>query len=159
MCALNSPHLDLMATISSIPSVQFYPQKNSTTILIVEDDPDLRGLLAQCLYKGNYQVVMISSESEVLRTLAEQQIDLVLLDPLLSIMVSHTGRLSICQSIRQQYAGAIVVLGDFNPFNAKVYAQQLGADAYLSKPMRLAELHDCIQSLLPPCKGCSSLQE
>ncbi len=130
---------------------QAYPQKSSATILIVEDDPGLRRLLAQCLHKGNYQVVTLSSESELLPALTEQQIDLVLLDPILSTMALNQGQLRICQSIRQQYEGFIVVLGDLNPFNAKVYAQQLGADAYLRKPMRLAELYSCIQSLLTPC--------
>ena len=143
--------MDIMAETSSLQSLQSYPQKSSATILIVEDDPDLRYLLTQCLHKGNYQAVPVSSESEALRTLADHQIDLVLLD--LSTVASTRGQLSICQSIRRQYEGFIVVFGDLNPFDAKEYAQQLGADAYLSKPMRLADLYSCIQSLLAPGKG------
>lgn len=153
MYDINSAQMELMAEMPSMQQLQPYPQKCNATILIVEDDPGLRCLLEQCLNKGNYQVVSTSTESDALRLLAEHQIDLILLDLVIPHMRPTNEQLTICQSIRRQYEVFIVALGDLSPLNIKLYVQQLGADAYLSKPMRLTELYSCIQSLLVPCKG------
>ncbi len=123
---------------------------DAATILIIEDDSGLRFLLERSLSQGNYQTVSIADGTALLRTLAEHPIDLVLLD--VAMANSSGNSFMICREIRRHYQIPILVLSALNALEAQEYANHLGADAYLTKPVRLADLHFCVQSLLENTK-------
>lgn len=118
--------------------------KPVATILIIEHDSSLRFLLEKCLDNGIYQTVSMSDGTAALAILAEMPIDLILLD----LTMPNCDGLHICQAIRQQYNIPIVVLSAQSSSRAQQHAKRMGATAYLAKPVRLAELHLCAQSLL-----------
>jgi DNA-binding response OmpR family regulator len=127
--------------------------KDWATILIIEDDSGLRFLLERSMKQGNYQTISMADGTAALETLAEHSIDLVLLD----IAMANGNSFTVCREIRRHYQIPILVLSALNALEAQEYANHLGADAYLTKPVRLADLHFCVQSLLESTKAQPSI--
>jgi DNA-binding response OmpR family regulator len=127
--------------------------KDCATILIIEDDSGLRFLLERSMSQGNYQTISVADGTAVLETLAKHPIDLILLD----MAMANGSSFTVCQEIRQHYQIPILVLSALNTLEAQEYANHLGANAYLTKPVRLADLHFCVKSLLEKTKSLLSI--
>ena len=65
-------------------------------ILIVEDDREIRGLIARLLKSSEFRVSTAGDGREMDRILADSRIDLLILD----VMLPHEGGLSICRRLR-----------------------------------------------------------
>ncbi|MEZ4616556.1 MAG: response regulator [Caldilineaceae bacterium] len=113
------------------------------TILIIEDDLELRFLLEKSLQKGNYQTIGITFYAEADPILTTTKVDLILLD----IAEQDIDELQLDQNLRIQYGIPMIMLSVHIPERAKACAKRLGADAYLTKPVRLADLYRIIENL------------
>ena len=71
-------------------------------VLIVEDEPDIRGLLVFHLEREGYQVVRSSDGADALRQVRARPPDLVLLD----LMLPGMDGLEVCRRLRQDPATA-----------------------------------------------------
>ncbi|MCB0063333.1 MAG: response regulator transcription factor [Caldilineaceae bacterium] len=114
-------------------------------ILIIAHDENLRSLLEQSMRVVNYRTIGVATEVEAGALLAQQSIDLVLLD----ILPSACMQFSSCEYIRRCSHVPMVVLSTTCSLKAKMLAFQSGANAYLTKPVRLIDLHRCLHRLLP----------
>ncbi len=111
-------------------------------ILIVEDDPDINGLLVRILAKAGYDTTSAFSGSEA-RLLHPQNFDLVLLDLMLP---GATGEELIAE-IRRDSTVPIIVISAKGQED-KLNVLKSGADDFISKPFDVEEVQVRVQTLL-----------
>jgi two-component system, OmpR family, response regulator len=113
-------------------------------ILFVEDDADIRSLVADFLVKNGYRMSVAGDGRELDRTLEVSQIDLVILD----IMLPKEDGLSLCRRIRATSDVPIIMLTARGSEIDRVVGLEMGADDYLTKPFSTHELLARIRALL-----------
>ncbi len=111
-------------------------QRSSTdeswNILIVEDDERLAGLTRDYLV-SNGMVVQVEGDGGVaIERIKNEQPDLVVLD----WMLPGEDGLSVCRLVRPFYSGPIIMLTARDDDTDQVVGLEMGADDYLSKPVR-----------------------
>ena len=107
-----------------------------TNILVVDDEKEIADLLEIYLISDGFQVKKAYSAAEGLKMLEEQSIDLVLLD----VMMPDMDGFSYCNKIRSLVDCPILFLTAKTMENDITFGLGLGADDYLTKPFRIAEL-------------------
>jgi len=117
---------------------------NSATILIVDDEPQIRRVLRTTLTSEGYAVVEAKSGDEALEKLRSERPDLVLLD---ANMPGMTG-LEACREIRRTSDVSIIMVTVRNSERDKVNALDAGADDYVVKPFGTEELMARIRAAL-----------
>jgi two-component system, OmpR family, response regulator len=114
------------------------------SILFVEDDRDIRTLLADFLAREGFAVEVAEDGAAVDRVLARMRPDLVILD----IMLPGEDGLSICRRLRARGAVPIIMLTAKNDDVDRIVGLELGADDYLGKPFNPRELLARIRAIL-----------
>jgi two-component system OmpR family response regulator len=109
---------------------------NGKVILIVEDDRDIRDLLADFLKREGFAVEVAEDGTAADRILARLVPDLVVLD----LMLPGEDGLSICRRMRARGATPILMLTAKNDDIDRIVGLELGADDYLGKPFNPREL-------------------
>ena len=109
----------------------------SATVLLVDDEAPIRRSLGPYLERGGYRVLLASDGAEAMDILASYQVDIIVSDVLMPRM---DGR----ELVRRVRAGGawtpIILLTQVDASYERVSALDDGADDYLSKPFRIAEL-------------------
>jgi two-component system KDP operon response regulator KdpE len=109
---------------------------NTATILVVDDEPQLRRAMKATLTDLGYSVVEAKSGEEALTVFRNDSPDLVLLD----LNMPGIGGLETCRAIRETSDLPIIVLSVRNTERDKVQALDAGADDYVTKPFGIQEL-------------------
>ncbi|HSU61341.1 MAG TPA: response regulator transcription factor [Bryobacteraceae bacterium] len=109
---------------------------NGTTILVIDDEPQLRRAMKATLSSIGYAVVEAKTGEEALAVLDELRPDLILLD----LNMPGIGGLETCRSIRERSDVPIIILSVRNNEIDKVHALDAGADDYVTKPFGIQEL-------------------
>jgi two-component system, OmpR family, KDP operon response regulator KdpE len=115
-----------------------------THILVVDDDPGILTAIKQALVKHQYEVTTAVDGVEALDLYQRLQPDLLLLD----LMMPRLNGLEVCRQIRAQAPTPIIILSVKGSEADIVSALDLGADDYLVKPFRLAELLARLRAVL-----------
>jgi DNA-binding response OmpR family regulator len=111
------------------------------TILVIDDDPAFRTMVARQLELTGYDVVEAADGPAGLDRLAAGGIDLVLLD----VMMPGLDGRQVCQQIRAQPSDLyipIIMLTGLGGDAARQVGFSAGADDYLPKPYQVTELRD-----------------
>jgi CheY-like chemotaxis protein len=107
------------------------------TILVAEDEDDLRNAVRMSLAAEGYRVLTVRNGREAVRGALEQQPDLVLLD----VMMPGLNGLDACRELRQRgFPGPIVMLTGKAEEIDRVLGLEMGADDYVTKPFSAREL-------------------
>jgi two-component system KDP operon response regulator KdpE len=109
---------------------------NTATILVVDDEPQLRRAMKATLTDLGYSVIEAKTGEEALQTLRTDSPDLILLD----LNMPGIGGLETCRAIRETADVPIIVLSVRNTERDKVQALDAGADDYVTKPFGIQEL-------------------
>jgi two-component system KDP operon response regulator KdpE len=117
---------------------------NSATILVVDDEPQIRRVMRTNLTSQGYMVLEARSGEEALETLRSERPDLVLLD----INMPGISGLETCKEIRSNSDVPIIMLTVRNTEKDKVRALDAGADDYVVKPFGAEELLARIRAAL-----------
>ena len=115
-----------------------------TTILIVEDDPDIRRLVAGVMRQEGFGVEEAEDAVAMDAVLARTRPDLMILD----LMLPGEDGLSICRRIRSQDALPILMLTAKSDEIDRVVGLEMGADDYLVKPFAPRELLARVRAVL-----------
>ncbi|HWI48012.1 MAG TPA: response regulator transcription factor [Rummeliibacillus sp.] len=115
-----------------------------TTILIVDDEQDMRNLIDVMLRQSGFQTLQADGGYEALKILAERPVDLIILD----IMMPHMNGFEICTEIRKTSNVPIIFLTARDANEDKVKGLTIGADDYVVKPFTTNELVARIQAVL-----------
>lgn len=117
---------------------------NNATILVVDDEPQLRRTLKATLTDLGYSVIEARSGEEALNKVREEPVDLVLLD----LNMPGIGGLETCRALRESGDTPIIILSVRNAEPDKVQALDAGADDYVTKPFGIQELLARIRAAL-----------
>ena len=117
---------------------------STPTILVVDDEPQIRRVMRTSMSSHGYAVIEARSGEEALEILRKERPDLVLLD----LNMPGIGGLQACREIRDQSDVAIIMLTVRNTENDKVLALDAGADDYVAKPFSMDELFARIRAAL-----------
>jgi len=114
------------------------------TVLVIDDEPQIRRVLRTTLISHGYVVIEARSGDEALALIRAEHADLILLD------VNMPGRsgLETCREIRSSSDVPIIMLTVRNTERDKVQALDAGADDYVVKPFGAEELMARIRAAL-----------
>ncbi len=115
------------------------------TILVVDDEPDVREVLEEYFVAHGYVAIGAESASVARSLAASQPIDLALVD----INMPGEDGLSLARHLRERYAKiAIVMLTSAGTVVDRIVGLEMGADDYVPKPFDPRELMARIKSVL-----------
>jgi two-component system phosphate regulon response regulator OmpR len=119
--------------------------KETTKILVVDDDMRLRSLLERYLVEQGYIVRSAADSEQMDRLLERENFHMMVLD----LMLPGEDGLTICRRLRQQENGIpIVMLTAKGDEVDRIIGLELGADDYLPKPFNPRELLARIKAVL-----------
>ncbi len=116
-------------------------------VLIVEDEPHIRDLVALHLKLEGLTTVAVSDGNEALRQARSQPFDVVVLD----LMLPGLDGVTVCRAIRREPENSdvpILMLTARREESDKVLGLESGADDYLTKPFGIRELVARVRALL-----------
>ena len=114
-------------------------------ILIVEDEPSLREIMARTLVREQYVVEQAADYAAASDKLAAYDYDCILLD----IMLPGGSGLRLLEELKRRRSRAgVIIISARDSLDDKIEGLELGADDYLPKPFHLAELSARIRSVL-----------
>jgi two-component system KDP operon response regulator KdpE len=114
------------------------------TILVIDDEIQIRRLLKRTLEEGGYRVVLADTGAEGLRHLASSRPDIVVLD----LGLPDMDGTMVLQQLRTASSVPVLILSVREAEEVIVGALDGGADDYLTKPFRTGELLARIRALL-----------
>jgi two-component system, OmpR family, KDP operon response regulator KdpE len=116
----------------------------SATILVVDDEPQIRRVLRTTLTAQGYAIVEARDGQEALEKLRSERPDLVLLDVNMPVMDG----LETCREMRRGSDVGIIMLTVRSAEQDKVRALDAGADDYVVKPFGIQELLARVRAVL-----------
>ncbi len=117
----------------------------SETIMVIDDDQDLRETIVEILEDYGYQVVACPTAEAALEEMKNETPCLVLVDN----MMPGMGGMALIPLIKKDYPGTrIIMITAFSTVDNAVSAMRIGADDYLSKPFKRDELLVTIRQVL-----------
>lgn len=105
------------------------------TILIADDEPEIRTLLRLYLENENYQIIEAENGKQALELLKKEHVDLCLLD----IMMPEMDGYHVLQELRKTSNIPVMILSAKDADSEKILGLNLGADDYLAKPFNPLE--------------------
>ncbi|GAB3798535.1 response regulator [Humibacter antri] len=107
-----------------------------TTVLLVEDDPNIVDLIRANLTVRGYDALVSIDGGDVMRLIELERPDIVLLD----LMLPAADGIELCRRIRGRSSIGIIVVSARGGEHDKVAALNAGADDYMTKPFGIEEL-------------------
>jgi len=114
------------------------------SVLVVEDDQNIRDLLQMYLEKEGYSVTVASDGGQGLTKFRSIKPDLVLLDIMMPVMDGW----SVCKAIRAEGQTPVIMLTAKGETDNKVTGLKSGADDYITKPFEMKEVLARIEAVL-----------
>lgn len=115
------------------------------SILVVDDDPEIRRLLSRFLAEQGFRVAAAGSRADFDERMAEGHFDLVILD----VMLPDGSGLDICRGLHSRNPGiCIILVTALKEEVDRIVGLELGADDYIGKPFSPRELVARIRAVL-----------
>lgn len=108
-------------------------------ILVIEDDPDIRELLAYNLSREGFELTVCDNGRDGLEKALTQKVDLIILD----LMLPQLSGIEVCKKVREDSehrSVPIIMLTAKSEETDIVYGLGVGADDYMIKPFGVKEL-------------------
>ena len=109
---------------------------NKPSILVVEDDPSVRNLIATTLKTNDYRYVVAPNGSAAIMETTSHNPEIILLD----LGLPDMDGVQVIQTVRSWSNVPIIVISARSEDNDKIKALDAGADDYLTKPFSVEEL-------------------
>lgn len=126
-------------------------------VLVIDDDPTLRGLLAEFLEKFGFRVLLLENGNGVEALVRSARPDLLVLD----VMMPGRDGVEVLKALRAFTTVPVVMLTARGEEMDRILGLELGADDYMAKPFNPRELLARIKAVLrrggdavqPPSRG------
>ena len=118
-------------------------------VLIVDDDREIRDLLARFLRKHGLRVETVADGRAMARALNAGRFDLVVLD----LMLPGEDGLSLCRHLRATSSLPVIMLTAVAEDTDRIVGLEIGADDYVTKPFNPRELLARIKAVLRRTAG------
>ena len=106
------------------------------TLLVVDDEPNIRELLSTSLRFAGFDVVSAANGADALRLAEQNDPDLLVLD----VMLPDIDGFTLCARIREEHFWPIIMLTAKVEDIDKIMGLTIGADDYITKPFNPLEL-------------------
>ena len=119
----------------------------SATILIIEDEPDIRKTIEYNLKKESYKVLQSASIADGENLINQHKIDAIILD----LMLPDGSGLTLCRDIKSEPKTKnipVIILTAKTEEVDRVVGFELGADDYVTKPFSVRELILRVKAIL-----------
>ena len=114
-------------------------------LLIVEDDPEMRDLLRKVLEKEGYRVSVSGDGHQALLAFDRETFDLVVTD----MLMPCDGGLELLAAVHRTHPSLpVIIVTAFGDWHSYSRALELGAAAFISKPLRMTELIAAVHAAL-----------
>jgi two-component system, OmpR family, response regulator len=113
-------------------------------ILIVDDQREICDLVQEYLSNEGYRVSTAHDGAGMRRVMAQDAVDLVILD----LMLPGEDGLTLARSLREESTVGIIILTGRGETVDRIIGLEMGADDYLPKPFHLRELLARVKSVL-----------
>jgi CheY-like chemotaxis protein len=114
------------------------------TVLIVEDDTKLSGLIVRMLNRAGFATTVAHTGDAALQAMLAHPPAAAVVD----IMIPHPDGLEVCRQFRRDgWHGPIVAISALNSPEHRLRAANAGADTFLAKPFRLTDLVSTIEAI------------
>ncbi|MGH8597401.1 MAG: response regulator, partial [Gammaproteobacteria bacterium] len=117
---------------------------HSARILIVDDEADLREMVAEYLVENGFQVITASDAAYAREIMRTQSADLAVVD----VRMPGEDGLSLARYLREHHDLAIVMLTAAAEVVDRIVGLEIGADDYVSKPFDPRELLARLKAIL-----------
>ncbi len=113
-----------------------------TQILVADDEPNLRRVLAAQLKRDGFDVLTVEDGQEAVEALEEHHIDLVITD----LRMPRKDGMEVLKHVTAHYPRVpVIVITAHGTVDTAVEALKLGAFDYVTKPFDRAELHQAVK--------------
>ena len=112
-------------------------------VLVVDDDEDIRDLVANYLESQGLLVFEAASEAELLAGISENSPEVILLD----VNLGSEDGFAIARRLRSHWVGGLLMVSGRGDTIDRVVGLEIGADDYITKPFELRELLARIRSV------------
>ena len=113
-------------------------------VLAIDDDPAMRQLIADYLGENDVRVTTVATGEEMLRVLAEQAIDAIVLD----LRLGGEDGMDLAKKVRAESTIPIIMVTGRKEEADRVMGLELGADDYITKPFSPRELLARVRAVL-----------
>lgn len=137
---------------ASLSGIHILEEKMQSKILIIEDDSDIRKMVANHIKKEGFILSEAPDGISGLQKFQDESFDLVLLD----IMLPKMDGLEVMRHIREKSTTPILILSAKDCDVDKAVGLGMGADDYLAKPFSLLELSARVKALIRRAKTFSA---
>ncbi|PWI12709.1 DNA-binding response regulator [Streptomyces sp. Act143] len=124
----------------------------AATVLVVEDEKEIRELLRRYLERAGYGVLTTGSGAEAVRLLGEHGIDLTLLD----LGLPDVDGDEVLREARERGRVPVVVLTARTTVEDRIHGLRLGADDYVTKPFSPTEVVLRVAAVLQRAEGTAA---
>ncbi|HEX7645505.1 MAG TPA: response regulator [Burkholderiaceae bacterium] len=114
------------------------------TILVVDDDAELRQLLREYFSERGYAVLLADGGAQMYERLKDNHVDLIILD----LMLPGEDGLSLCRQLSTTSSVPILMLTARGDEMDRIVGLEMGADDYLHKPFIPRELLARVKNIL-----------
>jgi two-component system OmpR family response regulator len=118
--------------------------EQDTHVLVVDDDNQVRQLVARFLREHGYRTSVARDGREMREALVASKVDLIVLD----LMLPGTSGLDLCRELRARSSVPIIMLTARGEDTERIVGLELGADDYIPKPFNPRELLARIRAVL-----------
>lgn len=125
------------------------------TILVVDDEKEIRDLVGIYLSNENFKVIKAANGLDALDILEKNEVDLIILD----IMMPNMDGIEACMKIREDKNMPIIMLSAKSEDMDKIMGLTTGADDYVTKPFNPLELLARVKSQLRRYKRLNTVPE
>jgi DNA-binding response OmpR family regulator len=135
--------------ISRRSSTKLRAASSKKRILVVEDEPALLQTVQKHLERRGFDVDGAYDSESAIKLMKRRTPDLVCVD----LHLPRDSGYEVCETIRNELKLRdlpIVLMGEGTSPEARAFAEEAGADRYLTKPFTLTQLDREIDRLLPP---------
>lgn len=130
--------------IAEQPGGESTPMTDNASILVVDDEPELREMVEEYLTSKGYTVMTAENGVAMRQILETHSFDLVLLD----IKMPGEDGLTLARFLREHYPVGIIMVTAVNEVVDRIVGLEMGADDYISKPFDPRELLARVKSVL-----------
>ncbi|MBI5534736.1 MAG: response regulator [Deltaproteobacteria bacterium] len=130
------------------------PDKSKKTILVVDDETDIRKMLRRLLTDRGYNVLEAERGLQAMRVVKEQVPDLIILDAMLPEVHGFEIARRIKGSERYGHIPIIMISAVYRGWRyAEDVKTSYGVDAYIEKPFRIADIMKAIDGVMSAPSG------
>jgi len=113
-------------------------------VLVIDDDPAMRALIAEYLGDNELRVTAVSTGDEMQSVLAEHAVDVVVLD----LRLAGEDGMQLAKKLRETSEIPIIIVSGRNEEADRVMGLELAADDYMTKPFSPRELLARVRAVL-----------